>query len=321
MPSFGRPSAAAGIEISTEGDAFFVVFQDATAALAAAVEAQRSLAAEQWPLEAGRCACGWAFTRARESSAATTTSASTSIGRPALRAAAHGGQVLSPQRPRPGPGSLPPERDSATWASIGSRISSGPSASCKWLGPGWPTTSRRRGRSKRRRTSPLRSRPSSAGNARSRRSAGSCDDSRLVTLTGPGGTGKSRLEPARRRGLAGEYPGGAFFVELAPTHRPGPDPDDDRAGDRSPRGPRRPVIELLEGAPARPAPAARPRQLRAALEGATIVGRLLEAAPAAHGAGHESRGSPPARRAGIPGPAAGHARPAICRRSLSAGRV
>ena len=41
--------AAGGIEVSTEGDSFFVVFQSAVAAVTAAAAAQRSLAAEPWP--------------------------------------------------------------------------------------------------------------------------------------------------------------------------------------------------------------------------------------------------------------------------------
>jgi predicted ATPase/class 3 adenylate cyclase len=38
-----------GVEVSTEGDAFFAVFRSAERAVGAAVAAQRSLAAEQWP--------------------------------------------------------------------------------------------------------------------------------------------------------------------------------------------------------------------------------------------------------------------------------
>ncbi len=41
-----------GIERSTEGDSFFVVFRDAPTAVGAAVRGQRSLAAEQWPARA-----------------------------------------------------------------------------------------------------------------------------------------------------------------------------------------------------------------------------------------------------------------------------
>jgi class 3 adenylate cyclase len=38
-----------GVEISTEGDSFFIVFRSATGAVAAAAAAQRALAAETWP--------------------------------------------------------------------------------------------------------------------------------------------------------------------------------------------------------------------------------------------------------------------------------
>ena len=38
-----------GLEVNTDGDAFFVVFTDASAALAAALDAQESLAAHPWP--------------------------------------------------------------------------------------------------------------------------------------------------------------------------------------------------------------------------------------------------------------------------------
>src|SRR5688500_17068699 len=38
-----------GQEVATEGDAFFIVFRDPTAAVAAALDAQRALAAERWP--------------------------------------------------------------------------------------------------------------------------------------------------------------------------------------------------------------------------------------------------------------------------------
>ncbi|HYN69705.1 MAG TPA: adenylate/guanylate cyclase domain-containing protein, partial [Candidatus Eisenbacteria bacterium] len=42
-------AAHSGIERGTEGDSFFVVFRDASSAVAAAVEAQRSLQSAQWP--------------------------------------------------------------------------------------------------------------------------------------------------------------------------------------------------------------------------------------------------------------------------------
>src|SRR6202007_2350530 len=43
----------------------------------------------------------------------------------------------------------------------------------------------------------------------------------LVTLTGPGGSGKTRLWIALAPEVAGGFPGGVFFVPLAPVRDPG----------------------------------------------------------------------------------------------------
>jgi predicted ATPase len=43
----------------------------------------------------------------------------------------------------------------------------------------------------------------------------------LVTLTGPGGSGKTRLCIALASDVAGDYPDGVYFVPLAPARDPG----------------------------------------------------------------------------------------------------
>jgi predicted ATPase len=47
------------------------------------------------------------------------------------------------------------------------------------------------------------------------------DRSRLVTLTGPGGTGKTRLSLQVARDVESRFPGGAYFVALAPLREAG----------------------------------------------------------------------------------------------------
>ncbi|WP_017593893.1 BTAD domain-containing putative transcriptional regulator [Nocardiopsis potens] len=54
---------------------------------------------------------------------------------------------------------------------------------------------------------------------RLRRTLRAADGARLLTVTGPGGVGKTRLALAAVRSLRPDFPGGAWLVELAGLHR------------------------------------------------------------------------------------------------------
>ena len=101
-------------------------------------------------------------------------------------------------------------------------------------------------------------------------------DSYLVTLTGPGGSGKTRLCIALAAAVAGDYPDGVYFVPLAPVRDPGlvPSTIAQSIGLQDARD--RPLMEHLVSQ-------LRERQLLIVLDnfehlldGAAVVTRLLE---------------------------------------------
>ena len=75
--------------------------------------------------------------------------------------------------------------------------------------------------------------------------AGSC----LLTLTGPGGSGKTRLSIELAAGAAGDYPDGVYFVRLAPVRDPGLVPSSIAQGIGLPDPRDRPLVEHLVSYP------------------------------------------------------------------------
>ena len=211
-----------GREEGTEGDSFFVVFDSAIAAVRAAVEAQRALATEPWPpgvevnvrmgLHAG------------EASASAAGLVGLDINRAArIAAAAHGGQVIVSDAVR-----------SLVTADLGSEITlrglgshrlkdlREPQPLCQIVADGL-----------RMEFPPLRSldlRPNNlptqltsfVGRDLELEEAGRLlEVNRLVTLTGPGGTGKTRLSLQVAANAADRYEHGIFFVPLETVREPG----------------------------------------------------------------------------------------------------
>src|SRR6186997_2706801 len=205
-----------GEKVGTEGDSFFVAFPTAPGAVAAAVQAQRALAAERWPEGAEiRVRIGLHTGEA-------SFSAKTYVGLHVHRASriasvAHGGQVLI---------------SSATRALVGQSLPDG--VELRDLGEHrlkdlelpehlWQLVIAEL----RSDFAPISSGEATPNNLPKRlttflgreREIGEVgellDGHRLLTLTGPGGTGKTRLSLEVASRMLARYPNGVYFVELA----------------------------------------------------------------------------------------------------------
>jgi predicted ATPase/class 3 adenylate cyclase len=206
--------AEGGDERGTEGDSFFVVFPSAGAAVRAAVAAQRALAAEPWPPGASvRVRIGIHTGDAMEIGDEVV---GIDINRAArIAAAGHGGQIVLSDLTGSLVEQLP---DGVTLRDLGihrlkdfdpirlhdlvveglptdfPRLRSGGSPFAGL--PAQPTTFLGRSRE--------------VGDVRALLVSG-----RLLTLTGPGGTGKTRLSIAAAQAALGEFPGGVAWVGLS----------------------------------------------------------------------------------------------------------
>lgn len=214
--------AHGGIELGTEGDSFYVVFADALDAVKAAVDAQASLSAHQWPRDAQ------VLVRMGIHTGTPVVHDAAYVGMDVHRgarisSAAHGGQVLlSAATAHAVRGTLP---RGVAITDLGShRLKDLPSPErifslrIDGLASQFP---------------PLRSlgavsrlpTPATALVGRVKEITDvsgllSARTSRLVTLTGPGGAGKTRLAIAVAHGLIDAFPDGVYFVPLAQVSEP-----------------------------------------------------------------------------------------------------
>ncbi len=133
-------------------------------------------------------------------------------------------------------------------------------------------------------------------------------DVRLVTLTGPGGTGKTRLALQAAADLLDAFPHGCWLVELAALADSAPRARNHSRHLRAAVG-RRPDLRRRPGElPARPPPVVGARQLRAGAAGGRSGRPAVARRARAESAGHQPRSAPPLRRDRVRRAPAGRAR-------------
>jgi predicted ATPase/class 3 adenylate cyclase len=216
-------AAGGGTVVGTEGDSFFVVFPSVRQALAAAVDAQRALEEHPWP-EGGRVRVRIGL-HTGEGTLAAGSYVGVDVHRAArIAASGHGGQVLISDSTRAlAEHALPdgvalrdlgehrlkdllkPERifqvvhpalssDFPRLATLTRRPNNLPTQTTEFLG----------------RVAELRAIRDLLDGA----------DVRLVTLTGPGGIGKTRLALQAAADQIDRFDDGVFFVDLSPARDP-----------------------------------------------------------------------------------------------------
>ena len=202
--AFGRHG---GYEVDYEGDAFFVAFAEAQAAVAAGSEAQEALAAAEWP--GGRPFRVRIGIHTGEPVAEPPKYVGLDVHLAArIMAAAHGGQVLLSEITR--------KLVDVPAADLGEHTLRDFDEPVRLFQLGG------------RRFPPLMTvantnlvRPSTSFVGRAGELAELLvllhSDTRLITLTGPGGTGKTRLALEAAFESIGSWPNGVWFVPLAPV--------------------------------------------------------------------------------------------------------
>ncbi len=209
----------AGFEVGTEGNSFFTVFPIATDAVSASVAIQRALATEPWPQHSR------VLTRIGLHTGEARLAGDGYVGLDVHRAArvmaaAHGGQIVISEATRAVAGR---SLDGIQFASLGEhrlRDLSTTERLFQVLADGLatdfppPRTLNAIPNNLPTQTSPLVGRESELG------AIGQYLDSpgvRLLTLTGPGGIGKTRLALQAAANQVDPFRDGVYFVDLAPA--------------------------------------------------------------------------------------------------------
>jgi predicted ATPase/class 3 adenylate cyclase len=209
--------SAGGVAIGSEGDSLFASFASAPSGLAAAVAAQQALAAQEWPSGAAvRVRMGL---HTGEALVRDGTYVGLDVHRAArIAAVGHGGQVLLSDTTRAlVEQGLPAGVELRDLGRHRLKDLAQPERIFETVIAGLPST-----------FPPLRSLDATPNNlptqmtsfvGRAREVAEATRllaTTRLLTLTGPGGTGKTRLSLQVAAEAASDYPDGVFFVPLGP---------------------------------------------------------------------------------------------------------
>ena len=213
----GAVESAGGVAIGSEGDSLFASFARAPSGLAAAVAAQLALAAQEWPDGAAvRVRMGL---HTGEALVRDGTYVGLDVHRAArIAAVGHGGQVLLSDTTRAlVEQALPAGGELRDLGQHRLKDLAQPERIFETVIAGLPST-----------FPPLRSLDATPNNlptqmtsfvGRAREVAEATRllaTTRLLTLTGPGGTGKTRLSLQVAAEAASDYPDGVFFVPLGP---------------------------------------------------------------------------------------------------------
>jgi predicted ATPase/class 3 adenylate cyclase len=207
----GAFSRYQGYEVDCEGDAFFVAFQSAESAVRAAADIQRALAAHEWPEGSDlRVRIG---IHTGEALLEPPKYVGMEVHRTArIMAAGHGGQVLLSTTTR--------DLVNASVRDLGAhrlKDLSEPQRLYQLGEDDFPPLKTLYQTNLPVPATPFLGRERELGEVRALLLR---DDVRLLTLTGPGGTGKTRLGLQAVADVADFYPDGVFWVPLAPLRDP-----------------------------------------------------------------------------------------------------
>ncbi|MET8282136.1 adenylate/guanylate cyclase domain-containing protein [Micromonospora sp. NPDC005174] len=215
-------AATGGAELLTEGDSFFLAFDDAAAALTACLTAQRALANHDWPTEEAaprvRMGLHTGYAEPRDGEYA-----SPEVHRAArVAAAAHGGQVLCSASTARRADPLPP---GATLLDLGLHRLRGFDDRERLFQLVAPGLERQfpRPRTADAVAHNLPTQVTSFVGRQVERAELSqlVERYRLVTVLGAGGAGKTRLAVELAAGVVETYPDGVWFVDIASVTDPG----------------------------------------------------------------------------------------------------